>query len=116
MGLFVLATAGVLKALEMPRKQFLDISPQDFTVKALLYYIVKSSKLYENEAKPTEVPIFHMSTYTHTKFGVVDFINMVRDHKQWIEMAFEKNFLAPGLTITECTSYYTLVVSKPKTD
>lgn len=110
MGLFVVAAAGILKALAMKKNQYLDLSPQDLTVKALLYYIVKSVKKYET-IRPAEVPVYNFSLYKYSKITMAEYIGICQDFNFWVDIATEKNFLAPHVTVTDSFMYQRFLVS-----
>ncbi|XP_075155968.1 fatty acyl-CoA reductase wat-like [Haematobia irritans] len=109
MGVFVVASIGVLKAIPMAKTQLLDLSPQDFTIKSLLYYIVRTGHLYEQQQYETDdIPIYQLSLYGHNPIEFPEYINMADDF--WKTIAAEKSFLIPGITVTENMFLYNTVV------
>uniref|UniRef100_A0A1I8PGQ9 Fatty acyl-CoA reductase n=1 Tax=Stomoxys calcitrans TaxID=35570 RepID=A0A1I8PGQ9_STOCA len=107
MAVFVAASVGIMKAIPMPRDQFLDLSPQDITVKTLLYYIMKTGMEHATN-ESADVPVFNLSVYGHSPINFPEYIEMADEF--WNSIPVEKGFLAPGVTVTENIFRYMFLV------
>lgn len=111
LGLFILNAAGVLKTIYVTPDIRLDLSPQDLVTKTLLYYIFRTFKSYELDKQPKEIEIFHMSSSTHSDITLPQFNVVVNKYKIFEDLTFEKNFLIPGVFVTNSRFAYMFMVS-----
>ncbi|XP_046803098.1 uncharacterized protein LOC111674798 [Lucilia cuprina] len=110
MGLFAVTAAGILKTIYIGKDTRLDLTPQDFGIKNLCYYTVKTANLYKSKNKPQNIPVFLTSSCTHSELTFRQYIHLVQDHGFWAEAAFEKNLLIPGLHCTDNRLMYLFLV------
>ncbi|XP_005186314.1 putative fatty acyl-CoA reductase CG8306 isoform X1 [Musca domestica] len=110
LGLFILNAAGVLKTIYVTPDIRLDLSPQDLVTKTLLYYIFRTFKSYELDKQPKEIEIFHMTSSTHSDITLPQFNVVVNKYKIFEDLTFEKNFLIPGVFVTNSRFAYMFMV------
>ncbi|XP_065365043.1 putative fatty acyl-CoA reductase CG8306 [Calliphora vicina] len=110
MGLFAVTAAGIFKTIYIGEDTKLDLTPQDFGIKSLCYYTIKTARFYEKKNKPDKIPVFITSSCTHSDLTFRQYIHLVQDHGFWAEAAFEKNFLIPGLHCTSNRFVYLFLV------
>ncbi|XP_065364811.1 fatty acyl-CoA reductase wat-like [Calliphora vicina] len=100
MGLYAVTGAGLLKTIYVDKNNRLDISPQDISVKNMLYFTLKAAQLYEKKSKPKEIPVYMTSNCTHFNMTLVQYLNIMDDFGLWEKGAYEKSLLVPGVHYT----------------
>ncbi|XP_011177536.1 fatty acyl-CoA reductase wat [Zeugodacus cucurbitae] len=109
MGLFVLVGAGILKTVFLSKSTRFDITPQDVSIKTMLYYAYRAGTEYAQEKAITEVPIYMSSSTQHSNHTFYQMCQ-VMEHGLWYEAAFEKNFMLPTCHYTDSRFVYMFLV------
>lgn len=110
-GLFAVAGAGLLKTIYIDPNTRLDITPQDFAPKNMMYFTLLASNIYER-TKPSEAPVYMTSSDPYFNLTFEENINLVDDFRLWEKAAYEKNLLLPGVHCTDNRFVYMFLVRK----
>lgn len=110
MGLYAVIGAGLLKTIYVDKNNRLDISPQDISVKNMVYFTLKAARAYEKNCKPKEIPVYMTSNCTHFNMTLVEYLNIMEDFGLWEMGAYEKSLLVPGVHCTNNRFVYMFLV------
>ncbi|XP_059223345.1 fatty acyl-CoA reductase 1-like [Stomoxys calcitrans] len=99
-GMFVLTGTGLLKVMNSPKEVFIDFTPQDLAIKSMAFFAMKTAQIYAQDCRPTEIPIFHTSMYTHIDVTYAGYVDLLLENGIFRDAAYNKNLLLPGIKFT----------------